>query len=157
MRQTSWRDIAELIGIGAIVASLIFVAIQVRQSNQIGRLEAMQSMASDWAMVGIELAGNESIAILLGKVDGGAVRKDFDAVENRQLFSVLHGLDHHWEMRFNQLNLGVLEITDYSFPGPPQTSIFASAYHKDIWPGIRPGLSEEFAVFWEQRFGLVDQ
>ncbi|MDH3991114.1 MAG: hypothetical protein OEV34_18415 [Gammaproteobacteria bacterium] len=157
MKQTNWRDIAELIGIGAIVASLVFVAIQIRQSNQIGRLEAMQSMASDWATVGLELAGNERLAVLLAKADGGALRKDFDAVENRQLFSVLHGLDHHWEMRFNQLNLGVLEMRDYSFPGPPRTSIFASAYHKEIWPGIRPGLSEEFAVFWEQRFGLVDQ
>lgn len=155
MKKANWRDIAELIGIGAIVASLVFVAIQVRQSNQIGRLEAMQSMASDWATVGLGIAGNESLAALLAKASDGAVRKDFDATENLQLFSALHGLDHHWEMRFNQLNLGVLELKDYSFPGPPQTSIFASNYHKDIWPGIRPGLSEEFAVFWEQRFGLV--
>ena len=156
MKPANWKDIAELIGIGAIVASLVFVAIEVRQSNQIGRLEAMQSMASDWATVGLEIAGNKSLAVLLAKTDSGAVQKDFDAVENRQLFSALHGLDHHWEMRFNQLNLGVLELRDYSFPGPPQTSIFASAYHKDIWPGIRPGLSEEFAVFWEQRFGLLE-
>ena len=130
--------------------------MELRLSNRIGRLEAMQSMASDWATVGIEIAGNENLAALLAKADGGAVRNDFDAIENRRLFSVLHGLDHHWEMRFNQINLGVLEMRDYSFPGPPQTSIFASAYHKDIWPGIRPGLSEEFAVFWEQRFGLVE-
>jgi hypothetical protein len=156
LKQKNWRDIAELTGIVAIVASLVFVAIQVRQSNQIGRLEAMQSMASDWATVGLEMAGNGDLAALLAQADGGAVRNDFDAAENRRLFSILHGLDHHWEMRFNQLNLGVLELKDYSFPGPPQTSIFASAYHKDIWPGIRPGLSEEFAVFWEQRFGLAE-
>ncbi len=155
MSHMRWKDFLEGVGLVAIVVSLIFVAIELRQSNQIGRLEAMQSMASDWISVGLELAGNENLTALLVKTDSGAVRKDFDAVENRQLFSVLHGLDHHWEMRFNQLNLGVLESTDYSFPGP-QTGPYASAYHKDIWPGIRPGLSEEFAVFWERRFGLVE-
>ncbi len=155
MSRIRWKDIFESVGLVAIIASLIFVAIEVRQSNQIGRLDAMQSMASDWASVGIELAGNRNLAALLVKTDSGAVPKDFDAVENRQLFNILHGLDHHWEMRFKMLNLGVLEFTDYSFPEPGSSS-FGSAYHKEIWPRIRPGLSEEFAVFWEHRLGLVE-
>jgi hypothetical protein len=150
-----WKDFLEGVGLVAIVASLIFLAIEVRQSNQIGRLEAMQSMASAWSSVGLELASNENLAALLAKTDSGAVLKDFDAVENRQLFNVFHGLDHHWEMRFKQINLGVLESADYSFPAP-QGLTFASAYHKEIWPRIRPALSEEFAVFWEHRFGLVE-
>jgi hypothetical protein len=155
MSHIRWKDFLESVGLVAIVASLIFVAIELRQSNQIGRLEAMESMATVWSSVGLELAGDENLASLLAKADNGAVRKDFNDVENRQLVNVLHGLDHHWEMRFKQLNLGVLESTDYSFPAP-QRSTFASAYHKDIWPGIRPGFSEEFAVFWERRFGLVE-
>ena len=155
MSHMRWKDYLEGAGLVAIVASLIFVAIEVRQSNQIGRLEAMQSMASAWSTVGLELASNENLAALLAKTDSGAVRRDFDAVENRQLFNVLHGLDHHWEMRFNQLKLDVLASGDYSFPAP-QGLTFASAYHKEIWPRIRPGLSEEFAVFWERRFGLLE-
>ena len=155
MTRGKWKDWLEGVGLVAIVASLIFVAIELRQSNQIGRLEAMQSMATAWSLVGLELASNENLAALLAKTDSGAVRKDFDAVENRQLFNVLHGLDHHWEMRFNQLNLGVLASADYSFPGP-QSSTYASAYHRGIWLRIRPGLSEEFALFWERRFGLVE-
>ncbi len=155
MSQSRWRDYLEGVGLVAIVASLIFVAIELRQSNQIGRLEAMHSMAEAWSSVGIELASNENLATLFAKTDSGAGRKDFDAVENRQLFNILHGLDHHWEMRFNQLKLGVLASADYSYPGP-RSSTFSSPYHKEIWPRIRPGLSEEFAVFWERRFGLVD-
>jgi hypothetical protein len=151
-----WKDVLEGVGLVAIVASLIFVAIEVRQSNQIGRIEAMESMATAWSSVGLELAGNENLAALLSRTDSGAIPNDFDAVENRQLFNVLHGLDHHWEMRFNQLKLGVLVSSDYSYPGT-RSSTYASAYHKEIWPRIRPGLSEDFAEFWEQRFGLVDQ
>jgi hypothetical protein len=35
MPSRKWRDIAELIGIGAIVASLIFVGLQLQQSQEI--------------------------------------------------------------------------------------------------------------------------
>ena len=35
MPSGNWRDIAELIGIGAIVASLIFVGLQLQQSQEI--------------------------------------------------------------------------------------------------------------------------
>ena len=131
MSQMRWKDSLEVVGLVAIVASLIFVAIEVRQSNQIGRLEAMESMASAWSSVGLELAGNENLAALLAKTDDGAVPKDFDAIENRQLFNVFHGLDHHWEMRFNQLKLGVLASSDYSYPAP-RSLTYASVYHKEI-------------------------
>ncbi len=155
MSNVRWRDFLEGAGLFAIVASLIFVAIEVRQSNPIGRLDAMHSMAAAWSSVGLELAGNEKLAALMAKTDSGAVPKDFDAVENRQLFNIYHGLDHHWEMRFKMSNLGVLESTDYSFPESGSSS-FGSAYHKEIWPRLRPGFSEDFAVFWERRLGLVE-
>ena len=34
MNKTNWKDIAELLGIAAIVASLIFVGLELRQSQQ---------------------------------------------------------------------------------------------------------------------------
>ncbi len=35
MNKTNWKDIAELIGIAAIVASSVFVGIQMKQSQDI--------------------------------------------------------------------------------------------------------------------------
>lgn len=43
MRTTKWKDIAELVGISAIVASLIFVGIQVRQSQSSANVSQLQS------------------------------------------------------------------------------------------------------------------
>jgi len=43
MKNTSWKDIAELIGIAAIVASLIFVGLQMRQDQEIAIAEVSQS------------------------------------------------------------------------------------------------------------------
>jgi hypothetical protein len=39
MRTETWRQIAEAIGVAAIVASLIFVGFQIRQEDDIARLE----------------------------------------------------------------------------------------------------------------------
>lgn len=39
MRTKAWRQIAEAIGVAAIVASLVFVGFQIRQEDDIARLE----------------------------------------------------------------------------------------------------------------------
>jgi len=43
LRTTKWKDIAELIGISAIVASLVFVGVQVRQSQSAANVSQLQS------------------------------------------------------------------------------------------------------------------
>ena len=49
------KDLLEGIGMLAIVSSRIFVAMELRQANSIGRLEAMNSMAKSWNTFGVEL------------------------------------------------------------------------------------------------------
>lgn len=41
MKKTNWREFAELIGIAAIVASLIFVGFQLRQDGRIAQAERL--------------------------------------------------------------------------------------------------------------------
>ena len=51
MRETGWKDIAEIIGIAAIVASLVFVGLEMRQSQEIavaGQYHERASLAVDW-------------------------------------------------------------------------------------------------------------
>ncbi len=79
MKTTNWKDIAELIGISAIVASLVFVGLQMKQSQEIaiaetyqqeietayasGALAASNSEAVDKANNGDELSGAERFAL----------------------------------------------------------------------------------------------
>ena len=148
------RDVVEGLGALAVVGSLVFVAMELRQANQIGRLEAMQSMATEWASIGLDIATDEGLSALVGRVNAGDVAEDFDDTENAQLANLFYGLDHNWNLRFKQLRLGVLKPDDYSFPA--RFSFYSSAYHKEMWPSIRSEFPEEFAVFWEQRFQLAD-
>ena len=45
-RQSDWKAIAELVGIGAIVVSLVFVALQLKQSQDIAIAELRQARQS---------------------------------------------------------------------------------------------------------------
>ena len=66
MKKTDWKGIAELVGIGAIVASLVFLGLQMQQTQQIAwndyrlnRLEsALEAESTRYQYVDIWLKGN---------------------------------------------------------------------------------------------------
>jgi len=47
VKSTNWKDTAELIGISAIVASLVFVGMQMRQTQEIAGSEAASKLLVD--------------------------------------------------------------------------------------------------------------
>jgi hypothetical protein len=72
LNTTNWKDVAELIGIAAIVASLIFVGLQMKQSHEIAIADQYQARAD--AALGFHLSGMENSHALqnvaLGIQDG---------------------------------------------------------------------------------------
>lgn len=61
MKHTSWKDIAELIGIAAIVVSLIFVGLQLRQEQEIAIVETRGDVTEAWIGLADALNGNGDI------------------------------------------------------------------------------------------------
>lgn len=47
MNNTDWKSFAELVGIAAIVASLVFVGVQLRQDKQIAYAEAVADLVEN--------------------------------------------------------------------------------------------------------------
>jgi hypothetical protein len=62
LKSTNWKDIAELIGMTAIVASLIFVGYQLKQDREIAIAEAFQTRAFASAEHLRAYADNENVA-----------------------------------------------------------------------------------------------
>lgn len=61
MKKNSWKDVAELIGIAAIVASLVFVGLQMKQSQDIAIAEQYQARSTAALEYVLWLADNKSI------------------------------------------------------------------------------------------------
>jgi hypothetical protein len=69
LKSTSWKDIAELIGIAAIVASLIFVGLELRQTQSALMASTYQERAFDAMNASRDLADSEFIGPILARVD----------------------------------------------------------------------------------------
>lgn len=74
MKSPHWKNIAEVVGTGAIVASLIFVGLQLRQAQQVALSVAYQSRAD--TSLGLITAALESETLLSAMSKQNADRSD---------------------------------------------------------------------------------
>ncbi len=79
MIPSTWKDTAEIIGILAIVASLIALVIELRQTQSALSAETYQARAIDAIGELLIVADSEHLAPILTKTNFGA---DFEAVGN---------------------------------------------------------------------------
>jgi hypothetical protein len=123
MAQNNWKDIAELIGITAIVASLVFVGMQMKQSQELAFAESVQLMRANGIEqgalqanhIGVWMRGNSNEAL-----EG----------EDREVYKILFTqMQNQWF--FNWISLRSIG-TDYEGVGPKS---FAQYLHQN--PGAR--------------------
>ena len=148
------RTAFEVLGVIGVITSLVFVGYQLKQTNEIARIEAQTAMGTVWQEANLAVATDERLSALIARVQFEDARMtDFRPEERLALAWTYVGLDHFWEQTFKQLQVGVLEEGDISFL-PGDDLFFSSDFHRDLWPSIRSGFSDEFARFWEERFDL---
>ena len=93
MRSPDWKQTAELIGLFAILASLIFVAMQLQQQEEMLSLELRSSMVSNLVAVNEKIIDHPDTWIR------GNAGEDLDAAEFVIYESLLINLnDYHFQL-----------------------------------------------------------
>ena len=109
MKHTSWKDIAELLGIAAIVASLIFVGLQMKQTHEIAISASFQSRAETMAAISIATTQSPELLSALVKLEvQSESREEFTNVEQRALCSWIQSFTWMLENSLIQYNAGFL-------------------------------------------------
>jgi hypothetical protein len=123
MKSTDWRGIAEIVGVVAIVASLIFVGLQMQQEQQIAIADTYASPAESVGTLA-DLIGQYPEAWIHG------LNGDDMSPEDRLRFqAIVEAVDTHF---FNMyLRFYWLEI------GDPQVITQSYAYAIYVHPGLR--------------------
>ncbi len=62
MKSTNWKDVAEMIGIASIVASLVFVGLEMRQDHIVARSQLAAGTFENLAALRQEMTGPEFAA-----------------------------------------------------------------------------------------------
>lgn len=67
MKRTNWREIVEIVGVISIVASVLLLAMEVRQANQIASSELELNLQQGFMQMNHERASNPDFAQLFAK------------------------------------------------------------------------------------------
>ena len=98
MKFDKFKDVAELIGIVAIVASLIFVGLQMRQEQKIALAEAFNSIST---------SRFDNAEAIKGDVDvwlAGSSEQDLSDEERAKFEILVYQLNDHWFFMYTQLS-----------------------------------------------------
>ena len=137
MNNSSWKDYAEIIGITAIVASLIFVGLQMRQDQKIAQAQALVDASAVVTDLNQFIVNNKEVWIK--GLDGAEL-----SLEDNLTFRALCRANYlrkiaHWE-RAKRLDVGNPDFIAQSF-----------AFEIHVYPGLRRYFDEVIESFEEQR------
>jgi hypothetical protein len=130
MKKADWKDIAELVGIAAIVASLVFVGLQMRQEQTIAITETRSTVTHKIGEITTVIESNPGVWIR--GLDG----EDLTAEERVVFYSMAELVESYFFdmfLRFRNLDIGSVE---------PLARDFAFAVY--TYPGLKQAYLSEF-------------
>ena len=143
MKNTSWKDIAELIGIAAIVASLIFVGLQMRQTHEIA-LATLYQMRSDAAReVRVAFLDPSKIYESVDKARAGEQLTDSDIRGFRSIAAITL---NHFENSHYLYTLGYLPEEHWEGDRNQIAGFINRPVASKYWEENRQDFRESFAV-----------
>ena len=137
LKKVDWKGTAELVGLTAIVASLIFVGLQMRQDQEIAEAQAYIDASAVVTDLNQYLENNKEIWIK--GLDGAELSLEDKLSFHMLCRSIYLRKIAHWE-RAKRLDAGNPDLIAQSF-----------AYDIHIYPGLRRYHDELIESFEEQR------
>lgn len=131
--------IGEIIGAIAVVASLVYLATQIRQSTKVARSATRQAIAESAQRLGQDLMDDTGMAeILVRHING----EEISAVEKIRLQARCYRDMRHWENIHYQMSEGLIS--------------------EDQWKGFRKNLRILFGIqaycdYWEHESELYSE
>ena len=141
------RNTLELVGFISVIASLIFVGMEIRQNTTAVRGATNQAISDQATELYLAIATDRNLASLTVKLYDGVSRKDFDPIDDMQLFlTVMTGL-RRVENIFLQLEDNILDERAFDRIG---LSFYRSNYSREIWEANKQFFDRKFVPFFEK-------
>ena len=137
----SW--VGQTVGALGVIASLIFVALEIRQNTEAVRSATIQAI-SDQSLTSVtQLLENDSLQAAFQRVNAGQPLTSDQSFRLRIYYT---GLMRIQQNRYLQARLGILDIETLLFTGGRGGS-YSSPYFPVFWSEVRGEYPEEFATF----------
>jgi len=145
--QSRLRFVTEVVGLSAVVASLGFVGMEIRQNTAAIRSATTQAVSDQAMELTLSMATDEHLPRLLSELHNGLTRSDFDPQDYRRLRLVVIAGLRRQENLYAQVRSGVLDssaLRNVSF------SFYKNPYGRELWAEIRDTFDPEFTRYWDE-------
>ena len=105
-----WGHIAEIFGAVAVVVSLVYVGMQLKQNTEAIQAQTAQMVLATYADYQFAIIGEEALSPLMIKADTG---EELTAEEARRLNVWAHLLIGNWERTYRSFQSGLMDEKDW--------------------------------------------
>ena len=141
------RNRLELIGFISVIASLVFVGMEISQNTTAVRGATNQAISEQASELYLTIATDRNLAGLVKKLYDDVPREAFGPIDDMQLFmTVLTGL-RRVENIFLQLEDNILDERAFDRIG---LSFYRSKYGRQIWEDNQQFFDQSFVPFFKE-------
>jgi len=141
--------IAEVFGAGGVIASLVYLAIQIRQSTKVSRAEMTKDVYLASRTAVLDIASNESLAKICTEI------RQFDSIDLLRRNMFYQSFFRLYELQYNLNNQGLLD-DDIARSYALIIQMWAKTiFFEGYWNRHRGEFNEVFAAYVDEQIKLV--
>ena len=143
------QEFLQILGGIGVVASLIYVAIQIRNNARAVRASTYQQISNSFVSHWDGLAQNSEFCSLLRRGGDDFTKLKDDTEQTRFYFHLMASM-RRFENAWFQYRVGVLKEADWQAIAYDMSSLLSYPGARFAWDGIKNRSSEEFRVFVDE-------
>ena len=133
--------VSEVIAAVAVVISLVYLAVQVRQANKIARATTRNAIAESAQALTRDIIDDREMAEIFVKHLNG---EKLDSVEALRMTGRCYRDMRHWENIYYQVREGLLTVEEWSGFRKNLAALFAVEAYREYWAHEAELYSESF-------------
>jgi len=147
--------LAEILAAVAVVISLVYLAVQVRQSNRQGRAEARYAFVQATSDINLTIANDKQLASVWRR--GLEAPDQLDPDETMQLWMFLGQSCNAWMVMYHLHLDGLLAPNQWHVVRNDVSAIMCSAGGRAFWKIARDAFDPAFKTFIEEALAAGSQ
>ena len=144
--------IGEIVGGIAIVCSLIFVGIQIRQNAEVSEINAYQDLTAQITLMNSLRVEDPSFANLFWRFDHG--EQPHDDTERARLEAFLYMVFRHGDLAYRQYDRGMIDRDSLVSMLAPTRTFRNTEIGAEVWSVLSVSLNPGYVAFVEE-IGLL--
>jgi len=146
--------ISQLLGALAVVASLVYVAAQIRQNTTAIRSDTIQAIADQANQLNMALATDEHLPrLMVAMFESDAGREDLTPEDRWRLTMAVMAALRRMENVYLQVQSGVLDPGAFDRIG---FDFYWTRFSRETWAALRQAFDPAFARFFDERLDAGD-